>query len=317
MVSAGRRDKMKRLSVVFQSWHSSAPFSPAHSSKIWKSSLLLHIFLWRDMKWAHIINISIRFDCTPNKSHCSNKHTALLLCLPLSGFKLLTLHLTIYYRHLSQVTDKHCDGCMILLCQNGFISPLQATISTELMSWAYSLSSDLLSFPLPFLSSLRWQPLRVLSSKRTHFTRNKCILLFTDLVIYALCGFFYSFQFICQCLCVCFLAPAYTCRCRWVYKHMHLCVCPRSVHSIWAELKTMIAFSPSCCFTLLFSALDAISCYLETQLSIISIIAGKLQSAFDLLLIFFLLVTLKWIEIQRSRNYSVCLCVCVWVWQHL
>lgn len=102
------------------------------------------------MKWAHIINISILFDCAPNKSHCSNKHRALLLCLPLSGSKLLTLQLTIYYRHLSQVTDKHCDGCMILLCQNGFISSLQATISTELMSWAYSLSTDLLSFPLLF-----------------------------------------------------------------------------------------------------------------------------------------------------------------------
>lgn len=158
--------KMKQFSIIFQSWRSSSPFFPprtAQKSGSYHGSL--HIFLWRDMKWAHIINISILFDCTPNKSHCSNKHRALLLCLPLSGFKLLTLQLTIYYRHLSQVTDKHCDGCMILLCQNGFISPLQATISTELMSWAYSLSPDLLSFPLPFLSSLRRQPLGVLSSK--------------------------------------------------------------------------------------------------------------------------------------------------------
>lgn len=126
-------------------------FSPTLSLKIWKPSLLLRISLWRDMKWAHIINISILFDCPPNKSHCSNKQRALLHCLPLSGFELLTLQLTIYYRHLSQVTDKHCDGCMILLCQNGFISPLQATICSELMSCAYSLSSN---FPPLLLSHL-------------------------------------------------------------------------------------------------------------------------------------------------------------------
>lgn len=99
------------------------------------------------MKWAHIINISILFDCPPNKSHCSNKHRALLRCLPLPGFELLTLQLTIYYRHLSQVTDKHCDGCMILLYQKSFISLLQATISSGLMSCAYSL----LWLSLPFL----------------------------------------------------------------------------------------------------------------------------------------------------------------------
>lgn len=40
------------------------------------------------MKWAHIINIYILFDCPPNKSHCSNKHKAPLHCLPLSGFEL-------------------------------------------------------------------------------------------------------------------------------------------------------------------------------------------------------------------------------------
>lgn len=135
--------------------------------KIWKPSLLPRISLWLDMKWAHVINISILFDCPPNKSHCSNKQRALLHCLPLSGFELLTLQLAIYYRHLSQVTDKHCDGCMIWLCQNGFISPLQATIASQLMSCAYShsLSSDFLSLPLPFFSSLRWQTLRALSSK--------------------------------------------------------------------------------------------------------------------------------------------------------
>lgn len=131
------------------------------------------------------------------------------------------------------------------------------------------------------------------------------------------------FQFICPCLWVCLSAPACARRCRRVYKHMHLCMCPcKQSQLFWAEQKTMIAFSPWCCLTLLFCALYAISCYLETQLSIISIIAGKLQSAFDLLLIFFLLVTLKWVEIQRSRNYRMTwafflllfLCVSVHVW---
>lgn len=132
---------MKRLSVVLQQSTIFFTFSPALSLKNLEAITAPSISLWLDMKWAHIINISILFDCPPNKSHCSNKHRALLRCLPLSGFELLTLQLTIYYRHLSQVTDKHCDGCMILLCQNGFISPLQATISSELMSCAYSLSS--------------------------------------------------------------------------------------------------------------------------------------------------------------------------------
>lgn len=158
-------------------------FPPELSLKIWKPSPLLHISLRLDMKWAHIINISILFDCPPNKSHCSNKHRALLHCLPLPGFELLTLQLTIYYRHLSQVTDKHCDGCMILLCQKSFISLLQATISSGLMSCAYSLSSDFLSLSC----ILQMETTASLILQRSHFTRNK--LLFTDFVIYALCGF--------------------------------------------------------------------------------------------------------------------------------
>lgn len=89
------------------------------------------------------------------------------------------------------------------------------------------------------------------------------------------------------------------------------CACAHAAFTPFEPSRKPIAFSPRCCFTLLFCSLDAISCYLETQLSIISIVAGKLQSAFDLLLIFFLLVTLKWIEIQRSRNYRM---TCVFVW---
>lgn len=166
------------------------------------------------MKWAHIINISILFDCTPNKSHCSNKQRAPLLCLPLSGWKLLTLHLTIYYRHLSQVTDKHCDGCMILLCQNGFISSLQATISTELMSWAYSLSSDFLSFPRPLFPSHMVTTMSLILHS-THSTRNKCILLFTDLLIYALC----------------LASPMLS-----VFLPVFTCVCFAFVHMRWQQL---------------------------------------------------------------------------------
>ena len=89
------------------------------------------------LQWAHVINISILFDCPPNKSHCSNKHSALPHWLPLFGRELLMPRQTIYYRHLSQVTDKLCDGCMIWRCQNGFISWLPETISSELMRCAY------------------------------------------------------------------------------------------------------------------------------------------------------------------------------------
>lgn len=134
--------------------------------------------------------------------------------------------------------------------------------------------------------------------RRTLFTRNKCILLFTDLVIYALCGFSHSLWLICPCWCV-FL---------WLYQHMHLCVCLCSLPSVWAVKRLSLALFHivilcSSCNILLFR---------KTQLSIISIVAGKLQSAFDLLLIFFLLVTLKWIEIQRSRNYrTTCVPACV------
>lgn len=177
------------------------------------------------MKWAHIINISFLFDCPPNKSHCSNKQRALLHCLPLSGFELLTLQLAIYYRHLSQVTDKHCDGCMIWLCQNGFISPLQATIASQLMSCAQSLSSDFLSLPPPlfffFLLIPQMATTVSLILQRTHFTRNKRILLFTDLVIYALCGFSHSFQFICSCLCVFVSASTHM----WMTLQAYACAC--------------------------------------------------------------------------------------------
>lgn len=228
MVSAGWRDKMKSSSVILQPQRSSSPFPPAlfkKKKKIWKPSPLLPIFLWRDMKWAHIINISILFDCSPNKSHCSNKHRALLHCLPLSGFKLLTLQLTIYYRHLSRVTDKHCDGCMILLCQNGFISLLQATISTELMSWAYSLSPGLLSFSRRLFSSLRWQPLWALSSKEPISPATN---LFSYLLIELSTHFVASSVLPClfASVYVCLSAPSRVCKCRWVHKHMHLCVRP-------------------------------------------------------------------------------------------
>lgn len=143
------RDKMKSMSF-------SPPFSLRSPSKNLEAITAPRISLRWDMKWAHIINISILFDCPPNKSHCSNKQRTLLRRLPLSGFELSTLHLAIYYRHLSQVTDKHCDGCMIWLCQSDFISSLQATIWSRLMSCANSLyltfSLSVLSFPLFHLS---------------------------------------------------------------------------------------------------------------------------------------------------------------------
>lgn len=44
--------------------------------------------------------------------------------------------------------------------------------------------------------------------QRAHFTRNKPILLFTDLVIYALCGFSLSLQLVFICVFFCFLLSA-------------------------------------------------------------------------------------------------------------
>lgn len=195
-------------------------------------------------------------------------------------------------------------------------------------SYYLSRADELCLFSLPWLSvspSPRFLISQMATTaslilQRSHFTRNKCILLFTDLVIYALCGFSHPFQFILPAFYECVCQRLYVCGDADEFTSIRTCaMCPCSNHSFWAEQKSMIAFSPWCCLTLLFHALYAISCYLETQLSIISIMAGKLQSAFDLLLIFFLLVTLKWVEIQRSRNYRMTwffffFRVCVWQW---
>lgn len=184
--------------------------------------------------------------------------------------------------------------------------------SSKLLSqavwWAVLILSPLASSPFPCIPQMETTVSLIL--RRTHFTRNKCILLFTDFVIYALCGFCHSFRFICLCLCASLSAPAQMRGYQWVYKHMHMCM---SSCGVQAERKSTTAHSLlDAVSTLSFCALDAISSYLETQLSIISIIAGKLQSAFDLLLIFFLLVTLKWADIQKSRNYrKMCVCVAV------
>ena len=142
--------------------------------------------------------------------------------------------------------------------------------------------------------------------RRTHFTSNKCILLFTHSLIYALCGFFHFLQCICEWLGAC--SPCMW-TCRWGYEHVLTCT---SVGSVWAERRTVVVFSPWCCFTLLLWALNAISSNLETKRSIISIIAGKRQSAFKLLLIFSNSYTQEDSEVWRSRNYwMMCFSVCV------
>lgn len=183
------------------------------------------------MKWAHIINISILFDCPPNKSHCSNKQRALLHCLPLSGFELLTLQLAIYYRHLSRVTDKHCDGCMIWLCQNGFISPLQAPIARQLMSCAQSLS-DFLSLPLFFPHASNGNNCESPPPKNPFHQEQTSSIIHWFSYLFTL----WIFALICSCLCV---SSAH------VDDFTSICMCLCSIHSIRAGQEAdCIYFSP-------------------------------------------------------------------------
>lgn len=251
-LSRDDRDKTKRLSA--ESKQSSSPFlPPTLASKKQKSgNHQRSISLRLDMKWAHIINISIQFDCPPNKSHCSNKQKAPLLCLLSSGFELSMLQLPIYYRHLSQVTDKHCDGCRIWLCQNGFISPFQATISGQLMSSAHS-SSPLLFFFLSLspqvataVSIIFW---------RTSFT---CInghhylpicLCMDSVDSHTLSSLFSLY------LCVFISASA----------HMLMILQARTYVQEHVFFFVFCIFPDWYCSAFLFDSLDAIACYLENS----------------------------------------------------
>lgn len=278
------KNKMKRLSVVLQQ---TAIFLTPHA--LLKNLEAITISLQLDMKWAHIINISILFDCPPNKSHCSNKQRAPLHCLPLSGFELLTLQLAIYYRHLSQVTDKHCDGCMIWLRQNGFISPLQATIASQLMSCAYSLPSDFLSTALPFSHPSDGNRCESYPPKSPFHQEQTYSII-------------YRFSYLCT-LWLLPLSPVYLLVCA-----LHVCVdgctstCARAAF-IGAGQKT------DCVFLMLFhivilSSGCNIPLFRNPTINHLNC-CWQTSKCFDLLLIFFLLVTLKWIEIQRSRNYRM------------
>lgn len=139
---------------------------------------------------------------------------------------------------------------------------------------------------------------------RTHFTRNKRIALSTDLVIYALCGsshFFPAYLLLFMCF-----------HQRARQRLDNLC----SFYSIDGCIFFFFFFLLPARWssTLLFHTLDAISCCLESQLSIISIVAGKPQSALVLLLIFFLLVTLKAHSDTEGAEITGCcapLCVSV------
>lgn len=166
------------------------------------------------------------------------------------------------------------------------------------MSCAPSPSSDFLPLaPLLFFSSFFFLSSFLLSPiipqtattvslilGRTHFTRNKRIALSTDLVIYALCGSSHPF-------------PAYLLLFICFHQRLHahdddLTISAASIASSYIFFFFFL-LPARWISTLLFHTLDAISCCLESQLSIISIVAGKPQSALVLLLIFFLLVTLK------------------------
>lgn len=76
--------------------------------------------------------------------------------------------------------------------------------------------------------------------QRTHFIKNKRILLFTDLVIYALCGSSHSFQLICSCLCVFVSASTHT----WTTLQAYACVCAAFTASEQARNPTAFIFPP-------------------------------------------------------------------------
>lgn len=100
----------------------------------------------------------------------------------------------------------------------------------------FSLSPPTFLFPSLCLFSLIPQMATAASLilQRAHFTRNKPILLFTDLVIYALCGFSLSLQLVCICVFFCFFsvsARTYV-RADDIYKRMHPRVSPARRRSV-------------------------------------------------------------------------------------
>lgn len=180
-------------------------------------------------------------------------------------------------------------------------------------SWWAVLSLSPLTFFLslyPFFSLLIPQMATTVSLilQRTHFARNKRILLFTDLVIYALCGFSHSFQFICSCLCVFVSASTHM----WMTLQAYACACAAFTASEQGRNPIALFFFPAwCCSKLLFYTLDAISCYLETQLSIISIVAGKPQRALGLAAHFLSISNTQVDGNTKEQKLQNAVCVCV------
>lgn len=165
---------------------------------------------------------------------------------------------------------------------------------SEIGWWAYSLFSDFLSIVPPFSHSSYENPLSSEDPVSPRINAFCWVIFFFLFYIHAHCRFFsvYLTASVCWCLWV------------WVYRHMYSGMFSPSIRN----RKPWLCSLTDVVATLLFRALDAICDCLEIQLSIISIIASKLQSAFKLLLILCLLVTLWRIETQRSRNCTGICC---------
>lgn len=166
---------------------------------------------------------------------------------------------------------------------------------------SFSLRRLSLSPPSFNSSSLRWQLLWVLFSEEPFHQEQmySIIYRFSYLCALWLVTLFPAYLLMFMCFRQRFSARG------WLYRYMNMSMCRNQ----W-----MLFSCFRCCSTLLFPIRDVISCYLAAQLSIFWIVAGTPQSASDLLLILFLLVTLKWMETERRwdyRTFCVCAAMCL------
>lgn len=158
--------------------------------------------------------------------------------------------------------------------------------------WADELSSDFQSM-VPCFSHPSAEDHSFFFIQAAPFIKNKCFTLFLDFLICALCGLTHSF--LVNRFHWCLSAPSSV-------HGVHSCTSSYRLHGIWSEHeKCGCILTPTLLHVTVLCSKCSTDC-LESPLSIISTIVGKLQSTFDLLLIFFLLPTLVWNETQKSSN---------------